>query len=80
MSFMQENILRQQPLGLFSPGRGKPMMAMVEVTNRCNMTCPICFADAGHPSRDVPIAEIRLYLQRLLEITETPIPIQISSI
>ena len=51
---------------------------MVEVTNRCNMTCPICFADANHPSRDVPIAEIRLYLQRLLEITETPIPIQIS--
>jgi len=80
MSFMQENILRQQPLGLFSPGRGKPMMAMVEVTNRCNMTCPICFADAGHPSRDIPIVEIRLYLQRLLEITETPIPIQISSI
>lgn len=69
---------RQQPLGLFSPGSGKPMMAMVEVTNRCNMTCPICFTDADHPSQDVPIDKIRFYLQRLLKITETPIPIQIS--
>ncbi len=75
---MRETNFREQPLGLFSPGFGKPMMAMVEVTNRCNMACPICFTDANHLSQDVPIAKIRLYLQRLLEITETPIPIQIS--
>ena len=52
-------------------------MAMVEVTNRCNMACPICYSDAGKSSEDVPIDKIRLYLERLLKLTETPIPIQI---
>jgi hypothetical protein len=54
------------------------MMAMVEVTNRCNMACPICYSDANQSSEDVPIDKIRARLHRLLELTETPIPIQIS--
>lgn len=53
-------------------------MAMIEVTNRCNMDCPVCFSDANHPSHDVPLAEIRHRMERLLEVTGTPIPIQIS--
>jgi len=55
-----------------------PMMAMVEVTNRCDMDCPVCFSDANNPARDVPLAEIRRRLERLLAVTGTPIPIQIS--
>ena len=51
---------------------------MVEVTNRCNMACPICYSDAVKIDSDVPIEKLRLYLERLLQITETPIPIQIS--
>jgi len=54
------------------------MMAMVEVTNRCNMACPICYSDANQSDLDVPIANIDSYLRRLLKLTETPIPIQIS--
>lgn len=54
------------------------MMAMVEVTNRCNMACPICYSDADKSSEDVPIGKICEYLERLLKLTETPIPIQIS--
>ena len=77
MSCQPRNILRKQ-FGRFSAGRHKPMMAMVEVTNRCNMACPICYSDANQSSEDVPIDEIRTRLQRLLELTETPIPIQIS--
>ena len=51
---------------------------MLEITNRCNMTCPICYSDANRPGVDVPIDRIRIHLERLLKITETPIPIQIS--
>ena len=54
------------------------MMAMIEVTNRCNLACPICYSDANHSAVDVPLGKIEIYLQRLLEITRTPIPIQIS--
>jgi uncharacterized radical SAM superfamily Fe-S cluster-containing enzyme len=64
--------------GEFVAGRSRPFMAMVEVTNRCNMDCPVCFSDANHPATDVPFAEIRRRLERLLAVTGTPVPIQIS--
>jgi hypothetical protein len=64
--------------GEFVPGRSRPMMAMVEVTNRCNMDCPVCFSDANNPAHDVPMAEVRRRLERLLAVTGQPIPIQIS--
>ena len=51
---------------------------MVEVTNRCKMACPLCFAAAEPSAADVPIATVRTYLEQLLQVTETPIPIQIS--
>ena len=62
----------------FEPGGRKPLMAMVEVTNRCNMACPVCFSDARPTAADVPIDKIAIYLKRLLTVTETPIPLQIS--
>jgi len=64
--------------GQFMRGRSRPMMAMVEVTNRCNMDCPVCFSDANHPAHDVPFDEVRLRLERLLEVTGEPVPLQIS--
>ncbi|MEW6272166.1 MAG: radical SAM protein, partial [Thermodesulfobacteriota bacterium] len=64
--------------GEFVAGRTRPMMAMVEVTNRCNMDCPVCFSDANNPAHDVPMPEVRRRLERLLEVTGQPIPIQIS--
>lgn len=53
-------------------------MAMVEVTNRCNMACPICYSDASPETRDKSLEEIQHSLQQLLEVTENPIPLQIS--
>ena len=78
MSLQQQIFPQKRHIGRFTHGQNKPMMAMVEVTNRCNMACPICYADADHASEDVPIGKIRLYLERLLDLTQTPIPIQLS--
>jgi len=64
--------------GRFEAGGRQPLMAMVEVTNRCNMTCPVCFADARPSAPDVPLDRIRTRLEQLLHVTGTPIPIQIS--
>lgn len=64
--------------GQFTGGRSRPMMAMVEITNRCNMDCPVCFSDANNPAHDVPFDEVRRRLERLLAVTGTPVPIQIS--
>jgi uncharacterized radical SAM superfamily Fe-S cluster-containing enzyme len=53
------------------------MMAMLEVTNRCNMRCPVCFTDAHRKGSDLAIDEIERRLDKLLEIAGS-IPLQIS--
>lgn len=63
--------------GLFRGGDHRPMMAMVEITNRCNMRCPICFTDARVQAEDVGLDEIKVRLDNLLEVAG-PIPLQIS--
>ncbi|MCG8618909.1 MAG: radical SAM protein [Desulfobacterales bacterium] len=64
--------------GRLTPQGPKPLMAMLEVTQRCNMACPICFAGSGKTGKDLSLKAIRKSLNNLLEITGTPIPIQIS--
>jgi uncharacterized radical SAM superfamily Fe-S cluster-containing enzyme len=78
ISLQKDCIPVQQRFGEFVAGQNRPMMAMVEVTNRCNMTCPICFSDSNNATVDPSISEIRHYLLQLLEVTKTPVPIQIS--
>lgn len=78
MLHCRKSAVSEKRFGQFLPGMGKPMMAMVEVTNRCNMNCPICFSDSNGSALDVPVADIHARLQHLLDISETPIPIQIS--
>ena len=54
-------------------------MAMVEITNRCNMSCPVCFSDANNPSDHVPFDECIARLERLAEVNGgNPVPVQIS--
>ena len=64
--------------GRFEPDGPKPLMAMLEVTQRCNMACPVCFAGSGRTGEDLSFDDIRKALVNLLEVTGTPIPIQIS--
>ena len=73
-----ENITSVQSFGRFGLTEAKPLMAMIEVTNRCNMNCPICYSNASFSEADVSLEQIRLNLEQLLKLTETPIPIQIS--
>ena len=53
------------------------MMAMLEITDRCNMSCPVCFADARRKGTDLTLDEITTRLETLLEVAG-PIPLQIS--
>ena len=69
--------LNTSRLGEFAAKMRKPLMAMVEITNRCNMACPICFSGSHHGAEDVTLAEIRVRIQNLLNIGG-PIPLQIS--
>lgn len=55
-----------------------PCCVLLEVTQRCDSKCPICFADSNsHPARDPSLEEIAGWYQRLLE-TKTSLNIQLS--
>ena len=64
-------------IGLFTGGEHRPLMAMVEITSKCNMACPICFAVTTSPAVDVPFEKVRQWIDRLVEVSGI-IPLQIS--
>ena len=50
------------------------LLGNIDLTNRCNMTCPICFANAGTNCRDPEISEILAMMKNLR--AEKPVPCQ----
>ncbi|NNK58401.1 MAG: radical SAM protein [Desulfofustis sp.] len=76
-SYIKPDTTMIPELGRFREGGSRPMMAMLEITNRCNMSCPVCFTDAYRKGPDLAFEEIERRLDKLLEIAG-PIPLQIS--
>ena len=63
--------------GMFSGGNQRPTMAMIEITNRCNMSCPVCFADSGPAPSDINLEAVKSRINKLKSIAGV-IPLQIS--
>lgn len=63
--------------GMFRGGIQRPTMAMVEITNRCNMACPVCFANSDAAPSDIKIEVVKSRINNLLSIAGA-IPLQIS--
>lgn len=59
-------------------------LALIEITTRCNLSCPTCFADSGSTSRtssrgyDLTLAQVEATLDGLLEMEGQPEILQIS--
>lgn len=53
--------------GLCLDHRQATCCVLLEVTGRCNIKCPICFADAGGVNADPSYETVRGWYQRLLE-------------
>ncbi|MBR5343909.1 MAG: radical SAM protein [Oscillospiraceae bacterium] len=45
--------------GLCTAHLRKGCCALLELTKRCNLRCPVCFASAGETGEDLPLAEIK---------------------
>jgi uncharacterized radical SAM superfamily Fe-S cluster-containing enzyme len=64
--------------GLCPKHRQHTCSVLLEVTMRCDLSCPVCFADAAHyPPPDMTIAEIKTWFDRLIE-SGGPFNIQLS--
>ncbi|NLW86173.1 MAG: radical SAM protein [Planctomycetes bacterium] len=60
--------------GLCGQHLSSPCLAQIDLTNRCNMRCPVCFANAGVTGRvfEPPYEEIVRQLQVLRDLRPTP--------
>lgn len=64
--------------GLCSAHRQEPCCVLLEVTQRCDLGCPVCFASSGLTDRSDPdLGQIRMWYQRMLE-AGGPFNIQLS--
>jgi len=60
------------------PLRKPAGLAILEVTERCNLTCPMCYAYSSPSERDYSLAEIETRLDQLIAIEGIGISLQIS--
>ena len=51
-------------------------LAIVEITTRCNLPCPVCLADAGAKGADLSREQVLDALQTLLNAEAQPVPLQ----
>jgi len=56
-----------QDCGLCPDHRQQSCCVLLEVTSRCDLACPICFASAGRKGSDASLAEIDGWLDTLME-------------
>jgi len=60
------------------PLRKPAGLAILEVTERCNLTCPMCYAYSSPSERDYTIEEIETRLDQLIAVEGKGISLQIS--
>jgi 7,8-dihydro-6-hydroxymethylpterin dimethyltransferase len=60
------------------PLRKPAGLAIIEVTERCNLTCPMCYAYSSPAGRDYSLQEIETRLDQLIAIEGKGISLQIS--
>lgn len=62
--------------GLCEQHQTSTVLGLIDVTNRCNLKCPVCFANAAVSKRlfEPTQAEIRMMLQNLRNLKPVPTP------
>ena len=56
-------------VAITSPGT---LLGNIDITNRCNLSCPICFADAGDGQEEPTLDQVRAMMENLR--SERPVP------
>jgi uncharacterized radical SAM superfamily Fe-S cluster-containing enzyme len=60
--------------GLCENHKTSTILGNIDITDRCNLSCPVCFADAGQGQDEPPIEEIMAMMQRLRDQRPVPCP------
>lgn len=60
------------------PGRQRAGLVMLEVTEKCNLTCPMCYAGSNPDGRHYTMAEIEQRLDEIVAAEGADVSLQIS--
>lgn len=63
--------------GLCPEHRQHTCLALIEITSRCNLECPVCFADSG-PGFDLSLSQVERMLDRFVALEGKPEVVQFS--
>ena len=64
--------------GLCTEHEQHTCVGVVEITDNCNLTCPLCYAASGPGGRHRSVADCRRAIDRLVEVEGRPEVLQIS--
>jgi uncharacterized radical SAM superfamily Fe-S cluster-containing enzyme len=60
------------------PGRQRAGLVMLEVTEKCNLTCPMCYAGSNPDGRHYTMAEIEQRLDEIVAAESAEVSLQIT--
>jgi uncharacterized radical SAM superfamily Fe-S cluster-containing enzyme len=60
--------------GLCSNHKTSTLLANIDLTDRCNLACPVCFADAGSKNNEPSFEQVKKMMQTLRDLRPTPCP------
>jgi uncharacterized radical SAM superfamily Fe-S cluster-containing enzyme len=60
--------------GICENHKSGTLLGNIDVTNRCNLSCPVCFADAGDDDSEPTIDQIAFMMQVLRDQEPVPCP------
>lgn len=64
--------------GLCPSHKAETCMVLMEVTEKCDISCPVCFASSGKDGEDPSLETIRQMYQAILDYSGGPVPVQLS--
>lgn len=64
--------------GICQRHRRKPTLVEIEVTQRCNLRCPVCFMSAESTSSDVPLTKITDFIEAIAVSAGTNTGVQLT--
>ncbi len=64
--------------GLCTEHEQHTCVALVEVTENCNLTCPMCFASSAPGGRHLPLEDCKSAIDRLVQVEGRPEILQLS--
>jgi uncharacterized radical SAM superfamily Fe-S cluster-containing enzyme len=64
--------------GICQRHQRKPTLVEIEVTQRCNLRCPVCFMSAESSASDLPLSKVHAFIEAIAQTAGTDTGVQLT--